>query len=111
MNILPRSKQIEVIAALCEGVGIRATARLTGANRETVGRLAFQIGNACAELHDRIMTGVRVARIEVDECWSFVGKKQKRVQRHEDFREGRSIRLRRDGRHSEGDHQLSRRQA
>jgi hypothetical protein len=29
MNILSREKQIEVIAALCEGVGIRTAARLT----------------------------------------------------------------------------------
>ena len=28
MNILTREKQIEIIAALTEGVGIRATARL-----------------------------------------------------------------------------------
>jgi hypothetical protein len=27
MNILPREKQIEVIAALCEGVGIRTASR------------------------------------------------------------------------------------
>lgn len=47
MNILPREKQIEVIAALCEGVGIRTE------------------------------------RLELDEAWSFVGKKQKNVQRHE----------------------------
>lgn len=88
MNILPRQKQIEVIAALCEGVGIRATARLTGVNRETVGRMALEVGNACAELHDRLMVGVRVARVELDECWSFVGKKQKRVKRHEAFAKG-----------------------
>ena len=83
MNILPRQKQIEVIAALCEGLGIRSTARLTGVNRETVGKLALQIGEGCAELHDRLMNGLRIARVELDECWSFVGKKQKRVQRHE----------------------------
>ena len=40
MNVLPREKQIEVIAALCEGVGIRTAARLTGVNRGTVGSLA-----------------------------------------------------------------------
>jgi len=57
MHILSRDKQIEVIAALCEGVGIRATARLTGVNRKTVGRLALQVGNGCAELHDRMMVG------------------------------------------------------
>ncbi len=85
MNLLSRNKQIEIIAALTEGVGIRATARLAGVNRETVGKLALQVGKGCAELHDRRMVGVRVARIELDEVWSFVGKKQKRVKRHEAF--------------------------
>jgi IS1 family transposase len=83
-----RDKQIEIIAALCEGVGVRATARLTGVNRETVGKLALQVGKGCAELHDRRMVGIRVNRIELDEVWSFVGKKQKRVQRHEAFAKG-----------------------
>lgn len=30
MNILSREKQIEIISALTEGLGIRATARITG---------------------------------------------------------------------------------
>ena len=79
MNILSRDKQIDIIASLCEGVGIRATARLTNTNRKTVGRLALQIGLGCAELHDRMMVGLRVPRIELDELWAFVGCKQKRV--------------------------------
>ena len=41
MNNLSRDKQIEVVAALTEGLGIRAAARITGVNRETVGTLAF----------------------------------------------------------------------
>jgi hypothetical protein len=36
VNNLSRKKQIEVIAALCEGVGIRTASRLTGVNRGTV---------------------------------------------------------------------------
>ena len=32
------------------------------------------------ELHDRIMVGVRTDQLELDELWSFVGKKQKNVQ-------------------------------
>jgi IS1 family transposase len=88
MNILSRDKQIEVIAALTEGMGIRATARITGVNRETVATLALRVGRGCFELHDRMMVGVRVNRIELDELWSFVGKKQKRVQRHELFAKG-----------------------
>src|SRR6266478_3320834 len=88
MNILSRDKQIEIIAALTEGMGIRATARITGANRKTVGALALNIGRGCAELHDRMMVGIRVNRIEVDELWSFVGKKQARVERNELFAKG-----------------------
>src|ERR1700749_578973 len=83
MNVLSREKQIEVIAALCEGVGIRTAARLTGVNRGTVGSLALRVGMGCMELHDRIMVGVRTERLELDEAWSFVGKKQKNVLRHE----------------------------
>ena len=83
MNNLSREKQIEVIAALCEGVGIRTAARLTGVNRGTVGSLALRVGMGCMELHDRIMVGIRTERLELDEAWSFVGKKQKNVKRHE----------------------------
>lgn len=83
MHVLPREKQIEVIAALCEGVGIRTASRLTGVNRGTVASLALRVGMGCMELHDRIMVGVRTERLELDELWSFVGKKQKNVKRHE----------------------------
>jgi IS1 family transposase len=83
MNHLSREKQIEVVAALCEGVGIRTAARLTGVNRGTVGSLALRVGLGCMELHDRLMVGIRTERLELDELWSFVGKKQKNVKRHE----------------------------
>jgi IS1 family transposase len=76
MNILSREQQIAVISALTEGLGIRATARVTGVNRETVGKLALQIGRGCAELHDRMMVGIRVNRIECDELWAYVGHKR-----------------------------------
>jgi IS1 family transposase len=76
MNILSRKQQVAVISALTEGLGIRAVARVTGVNRETVGKLALQIGRGCAELHDRMMVGIRVNRIECDELWSFVAHKR-----------------------------------
>lgn len=76
MNILPRDKQIEIIAALCEGVGQRAVSRLTGTDRKTVARLALAIGRGAAELHDRMMVGLHVHRIECDELWAYVGHKR-----------------------------------
>lgn len=76
MNNLTLEKQIEIIAALCEGVGQRAVARLTDTDRKTVARLALRVGRGCAELHDRMMVGLRVHRIECDELWAYVGHKR-----------------------------------
>ena len=76
MNNLPLSKQVEIISALCEGVGQRAVARLTGTDRKTVARIALRVGRGCAELHDRMFVGLRVHRIECDELWAYVGHKR-----------------------------------
>ena len=76
MNNLPLSKQVEIISALCEGVGQRAVARLTDTDRKTVARIALRVGRGCAELHDRMMVGLRVHRIECDELWAYVGHKR-----------------------------------
>ena len=83
MNVLSRDQQIQIIAFLTEGQSIRATERITGIHRDTIMRLGERIGRGCAELHDRMMVGLRVGRIELDEIWGYVGKKQKKVQRHE----------------------------
>ncbi|HXL67455.1 MAG TPA: transposase [Xanthobacteraceae bacterium] len=79
MNILPRDKQIEIIAALTEGCSIRAVERLCQVHRDSVMRLGARVGQGCAEFHYRTVLGLRVGRIELDECWGFVGKKQRRV--------------------------------
>jgi IS1 family transposase len=81
MNILPREKQIAIIAALTEGLGIRATARVTGTDRRAVASLALRIGMGSAELHDRMMVGLRVNRLELDELWAYVGRKRRQHER------------------------------
>jgi hypothetical protein len=79
VNILPREKQIEAVAALTEGVSIRAAERLTGINRGTILSLGVRVGQGCAALHNRLMRDLNVSRIELDEAWSFVAKKQARL--------------------------------
>ena len=78
MNNLSRDKQIEIISALCEGIGQRAVARLTGTDRKTVARLALSVGRGCAVLHDGMMVGIRTSRIELDEVWAFIGQRRRR---------------------------------
>jgi hypothetical protein len=80
-NDLSRDQQIAILSAITEGMSLRATARISGTDRKTVARLALRVGRGCAELHDRMMVGVRTGRLELDELWAFVGKKQKRVKR------------------------------
>ena len=79
MNLLPFDKQVAAIAALTEGCSIRATERLTSVHRDTIMRLGVRIGEGCQHIHDRLVRNVQVAHIELDEVWSYVGKKQKRV--------------------------------
>jgi hypothetical protein len=79
MNILPRDKQVAAIAALTEGCSIRAIERLTSIHRDTIMRLGVRLGTGCVNLHDATMRGLHVSRIELDEAWSFVAKKQRHL--------------------------------
>ena len=81
MSQLSRDQQIQVIGCLTEGMSIRAIERLTGIHRDTIMRLGAKVGRGCAELHDRMMVGLRVGRLELDELWSYVGKKQRHKRR------------------------------
>jgi IS1 family transposase len=80
MNVLPREKQIEVIAALCDGLGVRAVSRITGVNRGTIADLALKVGLGCAAMHDGKMVGLRVSRLELDEVWGYVGRRRRQNQ-------------------------------
>ncbi|MGC9954154.1 MAG: transposase [Rhizomicrobium sp.] len=79
MNILSTEKQTAIVAALTEGCSIRAVERLTGVHRDTIMRLAVRVGEGCSKLHGAMMRDLHINRIELDEIWSFVGKKQKQV--------------------------------
>ncbi len=79
MNILQVSKQVEIISALTEGCSIRAVERLTGVHRDTIMRLGVRIGEGCTKLHGRLMRDLQVNRIELDEIWQYVAKKQRKV--------------------------------
>ena len=83
MNVLPLPKQVQIISLLTDGMSIRATARHTGADKDSVMRLSKRIGDACQRLHHARMRGLQVSCLELDETWSFVRKKQQNVQEHD----------------------------
>ena len=47
-------------------------------------RLGARVGRKCALLHDAMMRDLRAGQIEIDELWSYIAKKQRRVRPEDD---------------------------
>ena len=85
MNKLSNEKRTQVVAALVEGASMLAVSRMTGVAKNTVSKLLADIGEACAAYQDKAFRNLKCKRIQCDEIWSFVGKKQKRVKPDEQY--------------------------
>lgn len=79
MNRLTTKDRARILSVLCEGMGVNAACRVTGASKNTVLKLLADVGEACALYQDRVMNGLTCKRIECDEIWSFVGMKERNV--------------------------------
>jgi len=84
MNKLPLQRQTQIISCLVEGNSIRSTERMTDTHRDTIMRLMVQVGDGCAKLMDESMRNLTCERLQVDEIWTYVGKKQAQVAPWED---------------------------
>ncbi len=71
-NSLPRAKQVAVVE-------IRSTERLTGVHRHTICKLLVRVGEGCAKMLDERVVNLGSEQLQLDELWSFVGKKQRNV--------------------------------
>jgi IS1 family transposase len=83
-NVLNTDKQIAVIGALAEGSSIRSIERITGVHRDTIMRLGVKVGQGCAAVMDSKMRNLPCNRLEMDEIWGFVGKKDRNVRMGDD---------------------------
>ncbi|MGI8548599.1 MAG: IS1 family transposase [Gemmatimonadaceae bacterium] len=77
MNTLSKDRRAAVIRALVEGSSIRAVARMTGTDKDTVTRLLVEVGEFCSIYQDHTLRNLSCKRVEADEIWSFCGAKQK----------------------------------
>ncbi|WP_438044980.1 IS1 family transposase [Sorangium sp. So ce128] len=71
--------RVRIASALVEGTSVRAVERQTGVAKSTILRFAVELGEGCARLHNRLVQGLCEPDIELDEQWSFIAKKDKRV--------------------------------
>lgn len=73
---------------LLEGNSIRATARLTEIDKNTLSSLVLTVGERCRLFTEAIVRDVDANDVQADEIWSFVGckeKTRKRLGRSEEF--------------------------
>jgi IS1 family transposase len=78
-NVLSTVKRVQIVSALVEGCGIRATARMANVSKDTVMKLWREIGEACIRYQDETFRNLTCKRLQVDEIWSFVYAKAKNV--------------------------------
>ena len=78
-NHLPIQKKTLILQSLVEGNSIRSISRLTGANKNTIIKLLVDAGQRAEEILDSQMMNLQCRKIQVDEIWTYVGKKQKQV--------------------------------
>jgi IS1 family transposase len=71
MNKLPPENRVQILAMLCEGSAMRAISRVCDVSINTVTKLLVDGGEACANFHYETVRGVRSARVQCDEIWSF----------------------------------------
>jgi IS1 family transposase len=81
MNRLTKERRTQVIKCLCEGLGIRATGRMTGASKNTIVKLLAEIAEVCNKYQDKTLRNLISQKIQCDEIWSFCYAKDKNVPR------------------------------
>lgn len=77
MNKLSADRRAAVIRGLVEGGSIRAVARMTGVDKDTVLRLLVEIGEFCSIYQYHALRNLPCKRIQCDEIWAFCGSKKR----------------------------------
>lgn len=79
MNKLSTHRKAKILHTLVEGCSIRSTERLTGHHRDTIMRLLQRTGKQAKLVMDTLLRGITVDDMQVDEIWTFVGKKDSKL--------------------------------
>jgi IS1 family transposase len=79
VNVLSQERQMQILNTLVEGVSIRSTERMTQTHRDTIMRLLVSVGERCQQLLDERLRGFECEHLQVDEIWTVVRKKERRL--------------------------------
>ncbi len=76
-------KRAMILTAICEGLSLNSACRMFKASKPNVLRLIQEVGEACEDWHDRHFRNLAVARLELDEQWSYVHTHKERMSKEE----------------------------
>ena len=79
MYTLSEEQKVKVIGALVEGNSIRSIERMTDIHRDTIMRLLLRVGDRCGQVLNERMRRLPCRVVQVDEIWTYVGKKERRL--------------------------------
>lgn len=79
MNKLDTKTRAQILNMLVEGSSMRSIARVVDVSFNTVAKLLEEAGAVCDTFHDENVQGVKAARVQCDEIWSFCYAKEKNV--------------------------------
>lgn len=78
-NHLPFDRKVKVIDGLCNGLSLRACSRVFNTHRTAIMNLLVRVGNRCERILSEEMRDLSPRYLELDEIWTFCGKKQGRL--------------------------------
>jgi transposase-like protein/IS1 family transposase len=76
---LPMDKAESILKLLVEGMSLRSIERVTGVHRDTIMRLLLLAGERSQQLMDAKMRNLNSRYLQVDEIWTYCGKKRRNV--------------------------------
>jgi transposase-like protein/IS1 family transposase len=83
---IPWDKALLAVQLLLEGNSIRSTERISGLDKNTIMRVLVLVlaGAKCEKVSEKMIRNVPVKEVQADEIWSFIGKKEKKLQTGDD---------------------------
>lgn len=81
---LPVEKGELVLHLLLEGNSVSSVERVTDVHHSTILKLLVLAGEQCKQIMGREVRNIQAEDVELDECWSFIQKKDKRVRPDDD---------------------------
>ena len=76
---ISEDRAVLALQLLLEGNSIRSTERITKLDRNTIMSLLVRAGERCKRLMDEQMRNLHLEHLQIDEIWTYVQKKARRI--------------------------------